>query len=112
MKMKKFAIAAAVTLVSASAALSFDITGWESGNAARGQWAWFTGQAKECKDPIPVPGKHSSAEWQTLLSTDQAKLPCGGAGLKENQIKHIMKFLNDNASDSSSPMNQKPESCG
>lgn len=112
MNAKKLATAAVVALVSASAALSFDITGWEGGNAARGQWAWFTGQAKECKDPNPAPGKYTQAEWKEVFTAGQGKLPCGGAALKESQIKHIFKFVHDNASYSPSPMMQKPESCG
>lgn len=112
MNVKKIAAATVVALVSAGAAFSFDITGWESGNAARGQWSWFTGQSKECKDPIPVPGKHSQAEWKEIFTTGQSQLPCGGAALKANQIKHIFKFVHDNASDSPTPMMQKPESCG
>ncbi|WP_027389534.1 hypothetical protein [Chrysiogenes arsenatis] len=110
--MKRFLGITVIALTSATAAWSFDISEYETGNAARGQWAWFTGQSRDCADPIPVPGKFSRAEWKEMFTTAKDKLPCGGAGLKENTIKHVFKFLYEHASDSETPMKEKPASCG
>lgn len=111
--MKKFIVAAAcIALMAPSLALAWDISGFESANKDRGQWAWFTGQAQQCKDAIPVPGKYARADWERMFTNEKDKLPCGGSGLNERAIKHIFLFLHTHASDSDSPMNQKPESCG
>ncbi|ADU67322.1 hypothetical protein LGV61_13290 [Desulfurispirillum indicum] len=110
--MKKFLLVSMVALFFTIPSFAFDLSGWENGNVARGQWAWFTGQARDCKDPIPVPGTHTRAEWQQMLTSDKGKLPCGGSGLNQRIIGHVYKFLYEHASDSDNPMNQKPESCG
>lgn len=103
---------AAVMFLLPAGAMAFDISGWEGGNKDRGQWAWFTGQLQKCDQPIPVPGAHTRAEWQQMLTTDTDKLPCGGAGLTQRAMNHVFLFLHSHASDSDDPMNQKPESCG
>ncbi|HMB14969.1 MAG TPA: hypothetical protein VKN62_01540 [Pelovirga sp.] len=110
--MKKIVVLiACLALIAPGMAFSFDISGWESANKDRGQWAWFTGQAQKCDETIPVPGSKTRAEWETML-TSESDLPCEGAGLSQRTIKHIYLFLNSHASDSDDPMNQKPESCG
>lgn len=105
-------IIAAVMFLLPAGTMAFDISGWESANKDRGQWAWFTGQAQKCDQDIPVPGAHTRAEWQQMLTADKDKLPCGGAGLTQRVINHLFLFLHTHASDSDDPMNQKPESCG
>lgn len=104
-------IIAAVMFLLPAGTMAFDISGWESANKDRGQWAWFTGQAQKCDQTIPVPGSKTRAEWQKMLTSD-TDLPCDGAGLSQRTIKHIYLFLHSHASDSDDPMNQKPESCG
>jgi hypothetical protein len=111
MKRMMVLIAAVMFLIPAGA-MAFDLSGWEGGNKDRGQWAWFTGQAQKCDQPIPVPGAHTRAEWEKMLTADTDKLPCGGAGLTQRAMNHIFLFLHTHASDSDDPMNQKPESCG
>jgi len=93
-------------------ALAWDLDGFENANKDRGQWAWFTGQAQKCDEPIPVPGQHTKAEWQQILTSGHEKLACGGEGINPRAIKHIYLFLHEHAADSDDPMNQKPESCG
>ena len=111
--MKKFVVlVACLALMTPGMVFSFDVSGWESANKDRGQWAWFTGQAQKCDQSIPVPGAHTRAEWQQILTADKDKLPCGGAGLTQRVINHVFLFLHTHASDSDDPMNQKPESCG
>lgn len=99
------------TMLTGNAA-AWNLDGFESANKERGQWAWFTGQSQKCDQPIPVPGKLSRAEWQEAFTTAKDKLPCGGEGLNARAIKHIYLFIQEHAADSSSPMTQKPESCG
>ena len=111
--MKKIIVLiACLALISPGVAFSFDISGWESANKDRGQWAWFTGQAQRCDQDIPVPGSKTRAEWEQLLTADKENLPCGGAGLTQRVINHVFLFLHSHASDSDDPMNQRPESCG
>lgn len=109
---KMICLISCLTLLTPTLGFSFELDGWESANKDRGQWAWFTGQAQKCDQPIPVPGSRTRAEWQELLTTNQDQLPCGGEGLSQRTIKHIFLFLHTHASDSDDPMNQKPESCG
>lgn len=109
---KMICLISCLTLLTPALVFSFDISGWESANKDRGQWAWFTGQAQRCDEEIPVPGAHTRAEWQEMLTADKEKLPCEGAGLNQRTINHIFLFLHSHASDSDDPMNQKPESCG
>lgn len=109
---KLICLISCLVLLTPALGFSFEISGWESGNKDRGQWAWFTGQAQKCDQPIPVPGNHTRAEWQQLLTADKDQLPCGGAGLNQRNINHIFMFLHSHAADSDDPMNQKPESCG
>jgi hypothetical protein len=109
---KLIVLAACIALVLPSFALAWDISGFESANKDRGQWAWFTGQAQQCKEEIPVPGKYTRAEWEAMFTTEKDKLPCGGGGINERAVKHIFLFLHSHAADSDDPMNQKPESCG
>ena len=101
----------ALTAILPASAAAFDIDGFESANKERGQWAWFTGQSQKCDQPIPVPGKHTRAEWKEMFTTKD-KLPCGGAGINARAVKHIFLFIHEHAADSNDPMNQKPESCG
>ena len=101
-----------LALLTPALGFSFEISDWESGNKDRGQWSWFTGQAQKCDQPIPVPGAHTSAEWQQLLTADKDQLPCDGAGLNQRTINHVFLFLHSHAADSDDPMKQKPESCG
>ncbi|MFO7766629.1 MAG: hypothetical protein R6V33_09375 [Pelovirga sp.] len=111
--MKKVVILiACLALMAPGVAFSFDISGWESANKDRGQWAWFTGQGQKCDETIPVPGAKTRAEWEQLMTSGEDQLPCGGAGLSQRTIKHIYLFLHTHASDSDDPMMQKPESCG
>ncbi len=111
--MKQLMIATLCLLLLAPAsALAWDLSAFESANKDRGQWAWFTGQAQNCKDPIPLPGAHTRAEWEAMFTTEKDKLPCGGAGINERAVKHLFLFLHTHAADSDDPMNQKPESCG
>ncbi|MFH7325002.1 hypothetical protein [Desulfurivibrio sp. C05AmB] len=93
-------------------ALAWNLAGFENANKERGQWAWFTGQAQQCNEPIPVPGAHTRAEWQEIFTTAKDKLPCGGAGINARAVKHIFLFVHEHAADTDSAMNQKPESCG
>jgi hypothetical protein len=111
--MKKILVLLVVLAVaSPGLVMAWDLTGWENANRDRGQWAWFTGQAQQCQESIPVPGKRTKAEWEKLFTTQKDKLPCGGAGLNERATKHIFLFLQTHAADGEKPMNQKPESCG
>ncbi|ADH85128.1 hypothetical protein [Desulfurivibrio alkaliphilus] len=93
-------------------AMAWDLEGFENANKERGQWAWFTGQARTCDEEIPVPGAHTRAEWREMFTTAKDKLPCGGAGINPRVVQHIFLFLYEHAADSDDPMTQKPESCG